>query len=199
MFETLAAFILNEHLCGATFEAEGHVGYARILSRNRRPFRSLDGWIAVLPYTGEQWRRFLCEVGRADLFSQPWFNTPESRNAHIDELYTAVSEAIAKRTNNAWCEVLTRLDIPCSPVAGIQDLLTDPHLSAIGFFEPGPAYPASIKRKLAHPVTFRGVTAVEDQPPHGLGADTRAVLKECGYSDLEIDSMVAKGEIAQRA
>jgi len=198
MFETLAAFILNEHLCGATFEAEGQVGYARILSRNRRPFRSLDGWIAVLPYTGEQWRRFLHEVGRPDLVAKPWFSAPESRNAHIDELYSAVSEAIATRTNASWCETLTRLDIPYSPVASLQDLLADPHLSAIGFFEPGPAYPPSIKRKLAHPVTFRGIETVADQPPQGLGADTRAVLKECGYSDVEIDSMLAMREIAQR-
>ncbi|MBS0421741.1 MAG: CoA transferase [Proteobacteria bacterium] len=199
MFETLAAFILNEHLCSATFETDGQVGYSRILSRNRRPFRSLDGWIAVLPYTGEQWRRFLLEVARTDLVSQPWFNTPESRNAHIDELYAAVSAAISTRTNSTWCEVLTRLDIPYSPVASIQDLLTDPHLSAIGFFEPGPTYPASIKRKLAHPVTFRGIAAVEDQPPHGLGANTRAVLQECGYSDTEIDAMLQRREIAQRA
>jgi len=138
-------------------------------------------------------------VGRADLISQPWFNTPESRNAHIDELYAAVSAAIGTRTNSTWCAVLTRLDIPYSPVASIQDLLTDPHLSAIGFFEPGSTYPASIKRKLAHPVTFRGIAAVEDQPPHGLGADTRAVLQECGYTDAEIDAMLQRREIAQRA
>ena len=197
MFETLAAFILNEHLCGATFAQDGQVGYSRILSRNRRPFRSQDGWIAVLPYTGEQWRRFLAEVARTDLLSQTWFNTPEGRNAHIDELYAAVSDAISRRTNTDWCEVLNRLDIPYSPVASLQDLLTDPHLSAIGFFEPGENYPPSIQRKLAQPVTFRGIEAVEDQPPHRLGADTRDVLRECGYSEQEIDGMLQKREIAQ--
>ena len=196
MFETLAAFILNEHLCGATFTADGQVGYSRILSRNRRPFRSQDGWIAVLPYTGEQWRRFLAEAGRSDLVSQTWFNTPEGRNAHIDELYAAVSDAISHRTNATWCEVLARLDIPYSPVAGIQDLLTDPHLAAIGFFEPGPAYPEFIKRKIAHPVTFRGIEALPDQPPHSLGADTREVLQECGYAEAEIQVLLQKGAIA---
>ena len=196
MFETLAAFILNEHLCGATFAADGQVGYSRILSRNRRPFRSQDGWIAVLPYTGEQWRRFLAEAGRSDLVSQTWFNTPEGRNAHIDELYAAVSDAISQRTNATWCEVLARLDIPYSPVAGIQDLLTDPHLAAIGFFEPGPAYPEFIKRKIAHPVTFRGIEALPDQPPHSLGADTREVLQECGYAEAEIEALLQNGAIA---
>jgi len=196
MFETLAAFILNEHLCGATFAADGQVGYSRILSRNRRPFRSQDGWIAVLPYTGEQWRRFLAEAGRSDLVSQTWFNTPEGRNAHIDELYAAVSDAISHRTNATWCEVLARLDIPYSPVASIQDLLTDPHLAAIGFFEPGPTYPDSIKRKLAHPVTFRGIEALPDQPPHSLGADTREVLQECGYAEAEIEALLQNGAIA---
>ena len=81
-------------------------------------------------------------------------------------------------------------------MASLQDLLTDPHLSAIGFFEPGPAYPPGIKRKLANPISFRGIETVEDQPPHRLGADTRDVLKECGYSDGEIDALLQKGAIA---
>ena len=32
MFETMAAFVLNEHLAGATFEQSGHIGYPRVHS-----------------------------------------------------------------------------------------------------------------------------------------------------------------------
>jgi crotonobetainyl-CoA:carnitine CoA-transferase CaiB-like acyl-CoA transferase len=195
MFEALAATVLNEHLAGATFEADGEVGYARVLSKDRRPFRTKDGWMAVLPYTGEQWRRFLAEIGRDDLMAQPWFASAPARQAHIDELYAAVAAALPARGNRAWSEALLRLDIPFSPVTGLKELLADPHLAAIGFFDTGPAYPASICRTLAQPVHYEGVERLPDQPPRSLGADTRAVLRECGYSDGEIDAMKARGEV----
>src|SRR5580765_16264 len=122
MFEALVATVFNEHLADAAFETEGKPGYTRVLSRDRRPFQTLDGWIAVLPYTREQWRRFLLEIGRADLVAEPWFDSATERSAHIDELYAAVSQGLRTRTNAAWHETLLRLDIPFSPVSGLNDL-----------------------------------------------------------------------------
>ncbi|UUY00469.1 CaiB/BaiF CoA-transferase family protein [Sphingomonas sp. J315] len=134
MFEALAAFLLNEHLAAATFDAGGAVGYPRILSPNRRPFRTADGWIAVLPYTDRQWRAFLGEVGREDVIAQDWFADPRQRPAHIDQLYALVAETLPARTTDAWIAALGERDVPCSRVARLGDLLTDPHLEEIGFF-----------------------------------------------------------------
>lgn len=193
MFEAMAAFILNEHLAEATFAMDGQVGYPRVLSPHRRPYRTLDGWIAVLPYTTEQWRRFLLEAGRGDVIDEAWFADSASRSAHIDRLYQIVAESLPLRSTAAWIEDLSRLDIPCSPVAGIADLLHDPHLADIGFFDVGEGYPPEIKRMLPQPVNFGGIAAREDRPPPPLGADTRAVLGSCGYSAHEIDQMIGTG------
>jgi len=195
MFEVLAATVLNEHLAGATFSADGAVGYPRVLSKDRRPFRTSDGWMVVLPYTGEQWRRFLSEIGRADIVAADWFASGAGRHTHIDELYAAVAAGLPARSTAAWSEALLGLDIPFSPVNDLEDLLGDPHLAAIGFFDTGPAYPPSICRALAQPVHYEGVEHLPDQPPRALGADTRRVLLECGYSDAEIDAMLARGDV----
>jgi crotonobetainyl-CoA:carnitine CoA-transferase CaiB-like acyl-CoA transferase len=193
MFEALASFILNEHLAGATFDEQGRVGYSRVLSQDRRPHRTRDGWLAVLPYTGEQWRRFLREVARTDMIAQPWFEEAEGRQEHIEELYAVIASVTPQRTTAEWLAVLTRLDIPCSQVNRLDDLLTDPHLADVGFFGVGRNYPASIKRMLPQPVVFEGIAPTEDHPPPQLGADTRTVLNECGYSAAEIDELVAQG------
>src|SRR3546814_15034874 len=93
---------LNEHLAGATFAPNGAVGYPRILSPDRRPFRTADGWIAVLPYTERQWRAFLDEIGRADIARDPWFDDPPDRAPHIDPLYAPVAARLAPRPPGAW-------------------------------------------------------------------------------------------------
>lgn len=195
MFESLASFLFNEHLAEATFKDDGYVGYTRVLSRDRRPFQTQDGWMAVLPYTGDQWRRFLNDVGRPDLIAQPWFSTAEGRQDNIDQLYGAVAAAMAQRTTEQWVEALRRLDIPFAPVANLKGLLRDPHLCSIGFFDTGPGYPESICRKVPQPVSFTGIDSEPDQPPRPLGTDTRGVLRECGYGEPQIEEMIRKGEV----
>jgi len=196
MFEALAAFLLNEHLAGATFAADGALGYPRILSPNRRPFRTADGWIAVLPYTERQWRSFLTEVGRGDIAEESWFADPRERPAHIDELYAIVAESLPARSTAVWLETLAARDIPCSAVPDLPGLLDDPHLAEIGFFDVPDGYPEGIKRALPQPVLFDGIPPAPDIAPRALGADSRALLQEAGFGQSEIDVLIHSGTIA---
>jgi crotonobetainyl-CoA:carnitine CoA-transferase CaiB-like acyl-CoA transferase len=193
MFEALTSFLLNEHLAAATFDTDGRAGYSRVLARDRRPYRTRDGWIAVLPYTAGQWRRFLIEAEREDVLDQPWFAEAAGRHAHIDDLYGVLAQVLPQRDSATWLEALSRLDIPCAQVNRLEDLLNDPHLADVGFFEVGPRYPPHIKRTLPQPVIYEGISPHDDSPPPALGADTRAILQECGYSAEEIAQMLAQG------
>lgn len=193
MFEALAAFLLNEHLAGATFEPGGKTGYPRLLSPDRRPFRTADGWIAVLPYTERQWRAFLAEIARDDVAAQDWFADPRRRQAQIGELYALVAAALPARPTADWIAALEARDVPCSKVSGIDDLLTDPHLTEIGFFDVPPGYPEDVVRTLPQPVRFEGLGTAPDLAPRPLGADSRAILAECGYGAEDIDQLIASG------
>lgn len=195
MFEALAAFLLNEHLAGATFATGGQVGYPRLLSPDRRPFRTADGWIAVLPYTDRQWRAFLTEIGREDVATQDWFADPRQRQARIGELYALVAAALPARATAAWIAALEARDVPCSKVSGIDDLLTDPHLTEIGFFDVPAGYPEGVIRSLPQPVRFEGLEIAPDTAPRPLGADSRDVLREGGLSDAEINKLAAAGVV----
>lgn len=195
MFEALAAFLLNEHLAEATFRPDGATGYSRILSPDRRPFRTADGWIAVLPYTDRQWRSFLAEIGREDISEQDWFHDPRVRQSRIGELYALVAAALPARTTAEWIAALSARDVPCSEVNGLDGLLGDPHLAEIGFFDVPEGFPDGIARALPQPVLFEGIAPGPDTPPKVLGADSRALLRGCGHSEEEIDALIAAGVV----
>src|SRR6476661_1876556 len=86
MFETMAQFVLAEHMQGTTFDPPtGPPGYARTLSQHRRPYQTKDGFIAVLPYNDGQWRRFFEAIGKSDVMeSDPRFADIAARTANID-------------------------------------------------------------------------------------------------------------------
>lgn len=137
MFETVASFLLVEHLGGRTFQpANGESGYSRLLSRHRRPHRTADGYISVLPYTGRQWVRFFHAAGREDWASDPRLSSGQARADMIDELYERVAALLRERSTDAWMALLLQEDIPCAPVNSVDELLTDEHLREVGFFMP---------------------------------------------------------------
>jgi crotonobetainyl-CoA:carnitine CoA-transferase CaiB-like acyl-CoA transferase len=186
MFELMSAFSLCEHLSHATFEDEGKVGYIRVISPSRRPYKTKDGWVAVLPYTERNWVKVLTEIGRSDVCDLPLVRNATERSRRVDELYDILAEALPSRTTEEWLATFVRLDIPSQPVRLPSDLLKDPHLADVGFFKPNFAAPSPVTRTLRQAMTVDAMGADPDLPPPMLGADTADILRQAGCSEAEI-------------
>jgi crotonobetainyl-CoA:carnitine CoA-transferase CaiB-like acyl-CoA transferase len=199
MFELMAAFSLSEHLGTATFEEDGKVGYVRVLSPGRRPYRTKDGWVGVLPYTERNWRKILVEIGRPEVAELDWFTNPTARSRRVDELYEILASALSTRTSAEWIATFERLDVPHSPVHTPQDLLADPHLNDVGFFTCNFAGDTPVKRTLRQAVNVEDVETVPDLPPPPLGTDTASVLREAGCTEAEVAAVLQRDRPAQRA
>lgn len=136
MFEAMASFLMVEHLAGRSFvPPEGPTGYSRVLSPHRRPYRTADGHIAVMPYTAGHWRAFFRAACREDWANEKAIGSDSARAEMIDTLYERLATSLTERTTAAWLALLEPLQLPCSAVNSIDDLLDDPHLKAVGFFE----------------------------------------------------------------
>ena len=109
MFETLVAWVMVEHMYGATFVPPlDSPGYKRVLNRWRRPFPTVDGYLAVLPYTDAHWRAFFTVAGREDLLADERFRSLSSRLDHIELLYEELGKIVATRTSAEWLATLDR-------------------------------------------------------------------------------------------
>jgi len=136
MYETLASFLLVEHMSAATFEdVPKSFGYQRMLVPHRRPLQTADGYITLLPYTNQQWSRFFTAIDRPDMLDHPWVTDLAERSRNIGGLYDLVSQLAIERTTAQWVSLMEAADIPVMPVQMMEDLPSDPHLEATGFFQ----------------------------------------------------------------
>jgi crotonobetainyl-CoA:carnitine CoA-transferase CaiB-like acyl-CoA transferase len=192
MFESMVAFLLVEHLSGRSFAPPlGPAGYERMLAKNRRPYKTRDGYIAIMPYTTQQWVRFLECVGRSDLLAADWVQDPVKRSANVDALYQIIADAAPQRSTAEWLTVLGEADIPCGRVNGLEDLFDEPHLSAVGLFE-RVAHPSEgALTAIRSPFRVTGVEAKPDRPAPLVGEASEAILREAGFADGEVRNLIA--------
>ncbi|RKQ68251.1 CaiB/BaiF CoA transferase family protein [Oceanibaculum indicum] len=196
MFESLASFMLVEHLAGAVFEpAEGPMGYQRLLAPHRKPYRTADGYITVLPYTTKQWRSFFTLANRPEMLDDPRVNDAGLRSRVIGELYQMVAEIMPSRTSADWLEALEQADIPAMPVNSLEDVLADRHLAETGFFREYDHPSEGRIRTPAPPMRFSDSPATIRKGAPRLGEDSRTVLAEAGYSAAEIAGLIDSGAV----
>jgi crotonobetainyl-CoA:carnitine CoA-transferase CaiB-like acyl-CoA transferase len=157
--------------------------------------------ICALIYNDANWRDFLSLAGQGDLFeTDPRFSTMATRTTHIDELYGLAAEIFVTRTTAEWVERLKDLDIPVGPYVSIDDLCDDPHLWANGSLQKDQHPSEGEIVRVASPVRWReGADALTERPAPRLGAHSRAVLADFGFSVAEIDHLVAEGVLIQQA
>jgi crotonobetainyl-CoA:carnitine CoA-transferase CaiB-like acyl-CoA transferase len=199
MFEVMTAFNLVEHMYGAHFEPPlADMGYPRVLAEWRRPYRTRDGHVCLMPYTDVHWRVFFAEAGAPELALDPRFSDIAARTRHIGALYELAAGLIAERTTAEWLALCERLEIPAARVAELADLRVDPHLEATGFF-------ARIDDEEMGQLIFPGVPIKFDRArqaiarPPRLGEHTREVLEEIGIDPAIVDQLAPCAHISGEA
>ncbi len=187
MMDTLVSFLLPEHMWGHSIgQPELGIGYPRMLTPDRRPFATKDGFMCVMVATHAQWARLFALFGKAALMEDPRFATGSARSDNIEAAYAIVTEGMKQRTNAEWLVLLREADLPHGPANSLEDLLADDYLNEIGFF-PRMAHPTEGEMTLVGiPVSYHGTPAsIRRLAPH-LGEHTREVLAQAGLAETEI-------------
>lgn len=194
MLECFTSFTMSENLYGHCFEPPvGGYGYSRVLNPNRRPFRTKDGYLAIVPYSDRQWDDFFALGGRPGLLQQDArFNSYTKRTENVLALYEIVEEVAQTRTTEEWIALLKEKNIPAMRVNRLDDVTSDPHLTSIGFFERHEHPSEGTYVAMKHPVAFDKSPAAHRHHPPTLGGDTEAVLREAGLSEAEIAALTPK-------
>jgi crotonobetainyl-CoA:carnitine CoA-transferase CaiB-like acyl-CoA transferase len=153
-------------------------------------FPTSDEPIVICVDTEEQWARFCKAIERADLMSNPHFSNGSDRAHCHAELEPELIKALMKRTRAEWLAILDAADVPCGPINDIPTVVRDPQILARGMI-----VPEANGGYVNQPIHFSPYAQMPQQHAPELGADTRAVLAEHGFTSDEIAKMRDQGAI----
>ena len=140
--------------------------------------------------------RFVTALGREDLVGDARFYPQANLQANLHTFYDILVSEVGKRPLAEWCERFKAADIPYAVAQTWDELLCDEQAWASHCFYKM-HYPSGADRTLVRPpVMFRDTPLPDYRRGPYLGEQTEAILAELGYSDEQIQAMMAAGAAA---
>lgn len=137
MVDVMADFTLAEQLNDFAFDPPGGpAGWHRTVNPTRKPQRSRDGWVCVLPYTDRHWERFCGLAARPDLLRDERTAHHPGRVANTDVVQAAIADWVAGLTTVEVERLCQDAGIPVQRVVPLEELVHDDYLRAQGSIRP---------------------------------------------------------------
>jgi len=176
MFESFTSFILAEHLWGATFEpAVSHLGHTPALAADRRPLKTKDGHIAIQPVSRAAAAKFMELGGIPNGYESERFLNAKGGKAKVAVYYEMMREAALAHTTEDWMRLGEENRVPIMRANTLDEVLEDPHLKAVDFFQLREHASEGTWRAMKPPVKFSKTPASIRRDPPRPGADTDSI------------------------
>lgn len=159
-----------------------------------QPFETADRPIVIAVGNDKMWVRFCEALELEDLAEDPGLATNAGRRKRRGEVIEKVQERLLKHPAEYWLERLGEAAVPCQAIQFLSEVVRDSQVEARRAIIETEHPTAGTVRTVGSPWRLG---SNGKQPDHRLapvlGADTRVVLGEAGYTEEEINALVEKG------
>ncbi len=152
-------------------------------------FATADGHVNVAPVS--RLEEFAAALGVPELFYDPRFAEIDGRRIYRQEIAEIIEQRLATATTAEWVERLNAAGCPCGPVLAVDETFADPQVEHLNVFSMVPNPDGGKIAALRLPLTFSDTPAAVGAGPVHYGHHTREILTELGYSNAEIEDLVA--------
>ena len=180
-------------LCNLGYSAmwflnEGHV--TRREKRSGHPsltpcalYTTVDGWIFIMAQTEKFWFALCDIVDQPEWKDDPRFQGYEGRHENRDELTLMLDRVLIKNSTAHWLDAFAG-QVPSGPVNDLSTALNNPYFRDRGGVQSVNHPDRPDLKLLNNPIRLGEL--IPDRPGPKLGADTKDILGELGYSSADI-------------
>jgi crotonobetainyl-CoA:carnitine CoA-transferase CaiB-like acyl-CoA transferase len=160
-------------------------------------FDTADGQLNVTMVRPTDWPPFCEVIERADLLTDPRFATHAARGQNLDELYGVVRPVFKAKQTEWLAKRFTERNIMNYRVNSYEEFLKEAQVVATGIISwlEQPGFPERVPMpNIPGLPPFESGTKRAHAPR--LGEHTREVLREHGYGEAEITTLIEKKVVA---
>jgi crotonobetainyl-CoA:carnitine CoA-transferase CaiB-like acyl-CoA transferase len=179
MLETFTGFIQAEHIWGKTYpDVPGKFGHPTTITPHRKPYKTKDGYLVVLPASREGSVKFLELGGIPDAYNSERFLSAADGKARVEAYYQMMRDAAATRTTEEWMQLCAEHHVPAMRANEMTTLFEDPHFKAVDFFEEREIKSEGRYRTMRPGLKFAKTPCSIRLDPPTVGEHTAEVLTE---------------------
>ena len=194
MLDTVVSFLWGSDMGGHTFVGD-ELPRETAQSFIDLVYQTSDSHISVAVQSNKEWAGLCGAFDKPEWLTDERFENASLRHENIDARLELTQEVLLTRTSADWLERLEAYDVPCAPVLTRREAIRHPQLVAnetvveIDHPQAGRVRQARPAPRFSEtPTTFR-------HPAPQLGANTREVLTEAGYSMDELTQLADESVI----
>jgi crotonobetainyl-CoA:carnitine CoA-transferase CaiB-like acyl-CoA transferase len=158
-------------------------------------FKAKDGWITVAVNGDPLFRRVCKLIGAPEWLADARFASDKARGDHGEAISERVGAWVAARTSAEAIAAFEGARVPAGPVYAPRQTLDDPHIAGGDFFVDVDFPGIGAAKVAATPVKLHGTPGTVRIRPPTLGEHTDEVLRELGFSAMEIAALKQEGAV----
>ena len=135
-----------------------------------------------------QFRKLTQMLGKPEMADDPRFKTNKDRLANKAAMEAELAALTRDRDGESFAEELMLAGVPSGAVLEVPDVLEHPHTKHRNMVWEKDGY-----RNVGNPIKLSRTPPGVRRKPQRFGVDTKAVLKEAGYSDADVSALLSEG------
>ena len=176
-------------------EIPGPLGSAHRVSAPYQALKTKDGYINIGAATQPTWERFCQAIGREELIADTRFIVSGDRKKREIELAEVLEETLSQQTTSHWLELLEEAGVVAGPIYNMEQVYQDPQVRARNMMVDLEDPELGTLHNIGIPVKLSATPGRIRHRAPALGEHSLEVLKEFGFSDTDINSLVEAGVV----
>lgn len=176
----------------------GQLGNAHPMIAPYDTFRTADGYVNIAVGNDSLWQRFCGALGLGACLADSRLQSNAGRSTNRGDLYALLEPALAALTTD---EVVARLDaagVPCGPIRDVAQAMDDPQTQAQDLVMAVDHPTIGAMQVAGAPYHFNGEAIRARHAPPLLGQQSTEILREMGYDEAAIATMISSGAVQAR-